>query len=167
MWIINPDLLTIRLRDAEQLPLLEANLAAVQRIEAWLDASIEVHQTIGVETVLSSPKYQRLVEKAKAHGFEICFVFVFLRDAKLQLERIRARVAKGGHDVPADKVRDRRVRSFAQAGWFFWQADRAWLFDNSASEPVLVGRRDGDGRSFLSGAVPDDLARSIKGDAQS
>lgn len=107
VWIINPDLLTVRLRDAERLSLADANLAAVQRIERWLDTSLEVHQTIGVETVLSSPKYRRLIEKAKAHGFEICFVFVFLRDAELQLERIRARVAKGGHDVPSDKVRDR------------------------------------------------------------
>lgn len=166
VWIINPDLLTVRLRDAERLALAAANLAAVQRIEAWLDASIEVHQTIGVETVLSSAKYRRLVEKAKAHGFEICFVFVFLRDADLQMERIRARVAKGGHDVPPDKVRDRRVRSFEQAGWFFWQADRAWLFDNSGGEPVLVGRRD-EGGSYLSDATPTDLTRSIKTGAES
>lgn len=161
VWIINPDLLTARLRDAERLALTTANLAAVQRIETWLDASIEVHQTIGVETVLSSAKYRRLVKKAKAHGFEICFVYVFLRDSELQLERIRARVAKGGHDVPPDKVRDRRRRSFEQAGWFFWQADRAWVFDNSGGEPVLVGRRDEGGRSALSDAAPDDLTRSI------
>ena len=165
VWIINPDLLTVRLRDAERLTLKAANLTAVQRIEAWLDASIEVYQTIGVETVLSSPKYRRLVEKAKKHGFEVCFVFVLLRDAELQLDRIRARVAKGGHDVPPDKVRDRRVRSFEQAGWFFWQADRAWLFDNSASEPLLVGRRDDDG-TFLSGSAPADLARSITAGAE-
>jgi predicted ABC-type ATPase len=138
VWIINPDLLTVRLKDAENLDLLAANLAAVQRIEAWLDKSIEVHQTIGVETVLSSPKYRRLVEKAKAHDFEVCFVYVYVATAEMQLERIRARVAKGGHDVPPDKVRERRERSFDQMQWFFWQADRAWVFDNSALEPRIV-----------------------------
>lgn len=113
-----------------------------------------------VETVLSSPKYRRLIEKAKVHGFEICFVFIFLRDAELQLERIRARVAKGGHDVPPDKVLDRRTRSFEQAGWFFWRADRAWLFDNSGSEPELVGRKDG-ARTRLSSGLPLDLMKSV------
>jgi predicted ABC-type ATPase len=141
VWIINPDLLTVRLKEAENLDLLPANLAAVQRIEAWLDKSIEVHQTIGVETVLSSPKYRRLVEKAKAHDFEICFVYVYLATVEMQLERIRARVAKGGHDVPPDKVRERRKRSFEQMPWFFLQADRAWIFDNSGGEPELVADR--------------------------
>lgn len=141
VWIINPDLLTVRLKDAENLDLLAANLAAVQRIEEWLDASIRVHQTIGVETVLSSPKYRRLVEKAKAHDFEMCFVYVYLESAVMQLERIAARVTKGGHDVPPDKVRERRKRSFDQLPWFFWQADHAWVFDNSAGEPELVAER--------------------------
>ncbi len=141
VWIINPDLLTVRLRNAEDLEAIAANLAAVQRIERWLDASIEVHQTIGVETVLSSPKYRRLVEKAKAHGFEVCFVYVYLDSVELQLNRIRARVAKGGHDVPPDKVAARRERSFEQLPWFFWRADRAWVFDNSGEEPVVTARR--------------------------
>lgn len=168
VWIINPDLLTVRLQEAEKLELLEANLAAVQRIEAWLDTSITVHQTIGVETVLSSPKYRRLVEKAQAHDFEVCFVYVFLRDVGLQLERIRARVAKGGHDVPADKVASRRERSFEQMPWFFWQADRAWVFDNSGADPILMASQhtDGDsGEGFLSPDLPDELYARLDGAA--
>jgi predicted ABC-type ATPase len=119
----------------------DANLAAVRRIETWLESSIEVHQTIGVETVLSSPKYRRLVEKAKSRGFEIRLIYVYVTSVEKQLERIRLRVAKGGHDVPEDKVRDRRNRSIEQLGWFFEAADNVWIYDNSASEPVLVARK--------------------------
>ncbi|MFM2100348.1 MAG: hypothetical protein RLZZ366_1887 [Pseudomonadota bacterium] len=145
VWIINPDLLTARLKDVDNLDLLAANLAAVQRIEAWLDTSIEVHQTIGVETVLSSPKYRRLVEKAKANDYEVCFVYIYVDKVERQFERIRARVAKGGHDVPPDKVRERRFRSIRQMPWFFWKANRAWIFDNSADEPSLVAYKFVDG----------------------
>jgi predicted ABC-type ATPase len=141
VWIINPDLLTARLAEAEGLEMMAANLAAVQRIEAWLDASIEVHQTIGVETVLSSSKYRRLVEKALAHDFEICFVYVYLHTIEMQIERIRARVAKGGHDVPTDKIIARRARSFEQMPWFFWAADMAWVFDNSGEVPKLMAQQ--------------------------
>jgi len=35
VWIINPDLLTARIRDVEKLTLAQANLEAVVRIEAW------------------------------------------------------------------------------------------------------------------------------------
>ncbi|ABQ67459.1 MULTISPECIES: zeta toxin family protein [Sphingomonadales] len=160
VWIINPDLLTQRIMDAERLDLRTANLAAVRRIETWLESSIAVHQTIGVETVLSTPKYRSLVEKAKAVGFEVRLIYVYLRSADLQLDRIRVRVLKGGHDVPADKVRDRRIRSFAQAGWFLHAADEAWIFDNSTSEPQLVGRKQG-GEIMLSAKIPDDLMQSL------
>ena len=37
---------------------------AVRRIEAWLETSIKAHQTVGVETVLSTGKYRRLVTAA-------------------------------------------------------------------------------------------------------
>ncbi|MEA3010618.1 MAG: hypothetical protein QOJ91_2310 [Sphingomonadales bacterium] len=142
VWIINPDLLTQRLQSAEQMSGTSSNLEAVKRIEAWLDASIDVHQTIGVETVLSTPKYRRLVRKAKERGFEIRFIYVYLDTVALQMERIRLRVAKGGHDVPADKIAARRLRSFKEFSWFFWQSDRAWVFDNSGAEPELVAWKD-------------------------
>lgn len=144
VWIINPDLLTVRIRSAERLDLTAANLAAVERIERWLDASIEAHQTIGVETVLSTDKYRRLVRKAKGYGFEVRLIYVYVDSADRQLERIAYRVAKGGHAVPEDRVRARRQRSFDQLAWFFHHADAAWIFDNSAAEPHLVADRRGE-----------------------
>ena len=66
VWIINPDLLTLRIQEVEGLALQDANLEAVKRIEAWLEASIRAHQTVGVETVLSTDKYRRLVAEARA-----------------------------------------------------------------------------------------------------
>lgn len=120
----------------------QANLQAVERIEAWLNASIDVHQTIGVETVLSTPKYRKLVTKAKKRGFEVRFIYIYLDTVERQLERIRLRVAKGGHDVPANKVATRRLRSFAEFPWFFWEAHQAWVFDNSAAEPKLVAWKE-------------------------
>src|ERR1700679_1797425 len=64
-WIINPDLLTSRIRSVEKLSLGRANKAAVERIYAWLETSIDAHQSVGVETVLSTDKYRRLVRAAK------------------------------------------------------------------------------------------------------
>ena len=161
VWIINPDLLTARLQAAEQMDLPTANLAAVKRIEIWLNASIDVHQTIGVETVLSTPKYRRLVSRAKERGFEVRLIYVYLHSLDLQLERIRLRVAKGGHSVPADKVADRRHRSFQEFGWFFWEADQAWVYDNSGAEPKLVAWKDNEGRAFLSGALLTELGLAL------
>jgi len=142
VWIINPDLLTARLRDVEGLNLHTANLQAVQRIESWLEASIRAHQTVGVETVLSTDKYRRLVRAAKTLRFEVRLTYVILDSPDRCIERVRLRVAKGGHDVPEDKIVQRYARSLRQFPWFLEQADRASLFDNSGASPRLIGRKE-------------------------
>jgi predicted ABC-type ATPase len=68
-------------------------------------------------------------------------IYVLLRSSDLNIERIKLRVAKGGHDVPANKVIERRARSLAQLPWFLEQADQAWLFDNSDTSPRLIGTK--------------------------
>jgi len=117
----------------------EANGVALDRIYSWLEASVDVHQTIGVETVLSSPKYRPLVIQARNRGFQVKLIYVVLRSAELQLERIRIRVSEGGHDVPMDKVVERRRRSFEQLAWFIRNVDECFLYDNSTAEPELLG----------------------------
>ena len=141
VWIINPDALSQRICDIEQLEPLAANLEAVRRIERWLYASIEAHQTVGVETVLSTPKYRPLVLAAREHKFTIQLIYVLLKSAQLNIERVRLRVAKGGHDVQSEKILERRERSLGQLPWFLNQADDAWLFDNSDERPQLIGTK--------------------------
>jgi predicted ABC-type ATPase len=154
VWIINPDLLAARIRDIEGLPLGAANLQAVQRIEAWLEASIRAHQTVGVETVLSTGKYRRLVLEARAYSFEVRLTYVIVKSAELSVERVKLRVAKGGHDVPRDRIIARYGRSLDQLSWFLEQADQAAIYDNSESTPKLIGSKK-KGRIILDpGALP-------------
>ncbi len=104
IWIINPDELARRIAEQEDLPLQPANLEAVRRIESWLFTSLDAYQTIGVETVLSTDKYRRLVEHARKRGFSVSLIYVFLETAELNVERVATRVRKGGHAVPEDKI---------------------------------------------------------------
>ena len=141
VWIINPDLLTLRIQEVEKLPLDEANIQAVIRIEAWVEASIRAHQTVGVETVLSTDKYRRLVLEAKQRQFEFRLIFVMLASPDLNVQRVRLRVSKGGHDVPEEKIRLRWTKSLGQLPWYLDQADQAAIFDNSGAVPRLIGRK--------------------------
>lgn len=141
VWIINPDFLAVRIQYVEGQDAPNANLEAVKRIQVWLEASVQAHQTVGVETVLSTPKYRELVLAAKSRRFEVRLIYVLLKSADLQIERVKLRVAKGGHDVPVEKIVGRRRRSLEQLPWFLEQADRAWLFDNSGAKPRLIGTK--------------------------
>ena len=159
-WIINPDLLASRIRESEHRKPLEANIEAVRRIEAWLEASINAHQSIGVETVLSTDKYRRLVHAAKKRGFEIRLVYVILGSVELNVDRVRMRARRGGHNVPLEKIRERWKRSLRQLPWFLKEADWALLFDNS-KELRVIGRKEG-GTMLLDPTAPDFLRRAIE-----
>jgi predicted ABC-type ATPase len=160
IWIINPDLLTKRISEQEGLEGHAANLASVERIERWLYASIDAHQAIGVETVLSTPKYRKLVEQARARGFSINLIYVYLDSPELNVTRVRTRVRKGGHDVPEDKIRSRRLRSFREFGWFFAHADRVDVYDNSGGTPRRVlAKRDLTVMSW--GRMPNEMIDSV------
>jgi predicted ABC-type ATPase len=142
IWIINPDALARRIFETEIGQADEANLEAVKRIENWLYASVDAHQSIGVETVLSTTKYQALVEAAQAKGYEVALFYVYLETEDLNVSRVAKRVKAGGHDVPEQKIRDRRKRSLENFSWFFDRADRAYIFDNSRSAPALVCKKE-------------------------
>jgi predicted ABC-type ATPase len=161
VWIINPDVLSELLHRQEGLDALSANLEALNRISAWLKASIRAHQTVGVETVLSTDKYRSLVDEAKARGFEVRLLYVTLRTADQNVERVKTRVAKGGHDVPENKIRERRERSFRQLPWFLDQADFALIYDNSGASPVLVGRKQ-DGVVQLDPKAPGEIKVAVQ-----
>jgi predicted ABC-type ATPase len=159
-WIINPDLLAARIAIVENVPLHAANVAAVVRIEHWLDASIAAHQTIGVETVLSTGKYRRLVESAKKLNYKVYLIYVMLYSVERNIARVRSRVKGGGHAVPEDKIRDRHAKSLDQMPWFLAESDEALLFDNSGAEPRLVGTKSGD-RKWLDTDAPQAMRRAI------
>jgi predicted ABC-type ATPase len=158
IWIINPDLLTLRIQHVEGLELPAANLQAVKRIETWLEVSIRAHQTVGVETVLSTDKYRRLVLAAKALQFTVHLTYVILDSPARNIERVRMRVKKGGHAVPEDKIVERYTRSLAQLPWFLDQADEAWLYDNSETSPRLIGRKHEGVITLDSNALPQVVA---------
>lgn len=161
IWIINPDELARRIAEQEDLPLQPANLEAVRRIESWLFTSLDAYQTIGVETVLSTDKYRRLVEHARKRGFSVSLIYVFLETAELNVERVATRVRKGGHAVPEDKIRGRRDRSFAQFGWFFDAADTVDVYDNSGARPQRIMTKRGDEVTVYDD-LPDGMLASLE-----
>ena len=106
----------------------------------------------GWKQFFPTDKYRRLVEAAKRRSFDFHLIYVLLDSPDRNVERVRLRVAKGGHDVPEERVWARYVRSLAQLPWFFRRADRAWVFDNSGATPRLISEKR-DGRPVFAAGV--------------
>ena len=81
-----------------------------------LNNYIESRKSLVVESTLSGLSLKKWIEKAGNFDYEIKILFVYLDSPELCLQRIAARVAAGGHDVPEQDVR----RRFARANSNFW-----------------------------------------------
>ena len=79
----------------------------------------------------------------QAQGYEFQLVFVWLSDASLAEARVRRRVARGGHDIPADIVRRRYERGLSNLFNLYLPIADAWrLLDNSGpGQPALLAAR--------------------------
>ena len=90
------------------------------------------------ETVLSTERNLLLLEKAKALRYEVQCVYVLTCNENINVARVRARKAVGGHDVPEDKIRIRYRRALALLPHLIGLCDKILVYDNSGDQPELI-----------------------------
>ena len=90
-------------------------------------------RSFAVETTLSGRRHLDFVRQARSEGWNIEIVYIGLASADLAIERVRERVALGGHDVPTADVRRRYQRSLRNLGIIYGAVDRLVVLDNSSA----------------------------------
>lgn len=90
------------------------------------------------ETVMSSPDKVEFLHKAQQAGFRTYLYYVATEDPEINIDRVRHRVATGGHPVPEDKIISRYARSLDLVFDALAYTDRAYIFDNSGCEQQHV-----------------------------
>ncbi|MES1927505.1 AAA family ATPase [Salinisphaera sp. T31B1] len=98
------------------------------------------------ETVFSHPSKLELIQHAKASGYRVVLYHVNVETADICVERVRIRVALGGHDVPEEKIRQRYERNQRYIADAARLCDVALIYDSSkAFQPQrwVLTLRDG------------------------
>ena len=78
------------------------------------------------------------MSEAKAAGFNVDLYYVALDTVERNIERVKFRVALGGHDIPEDAIRRRYKGSLAHLPQALALADEAVLVENSEIRPRIV-----------------------------
>lgn len=112
-------------------------------------------QTFTFETVMSSGDKVEFMHEARQRGYRVYLYFVATDDPAINEDRVRRRVALGGHPVPANKIRTRYRRSIALMPAACDVAHRAYIFDNSGQQhKLLVEIDDGRAMTIETGTLP-------------
>jgi predicted ABC-type ATPase len=123
----------------------QANAMAWQHGRTLLEAAIADGASFAFETTLGGNTIPALLDRA-ADTHDVTMTYCGLASPELHMKRVSARVARGGHDIPESKIRERWASSRANLIKLLPRLKRLQVFDNSAEvgvgedipEPVLV-----------------------------
>lgn len=125
---------------------IEAGRIMLQRI----DYLIEHDETFAIETTLATKSYRNLILRAKEKGYTIILLFFWLPTPEMAVERVAARVALGGHDIPKDVIYRRYWNGLQNMFEIFVPVVDFWsLYENGgAMNPIIVNNRIIDNEKF-------------------
>lgn len=151
---INPDEITLELLKDHNSPTTEetyqANRKAQDLSEERRQAALDGKRSLSFETVMSHPSKVDFMREAKARGYEISFYFVGTDDPLINLERIKDRVEKGGHNVPVEKTLARYERVMDLLPEAVKSSDYAELYDNSRDDdPLRLAAAISEGKTIV------------------
>lgn len=138
----NPDEAATRIRSAKpHLSQAEANSQAWYQGKRLLDRTIAERLSFAFETTLGGNTIPALLSSALSAGLEVRVWYVGLSSVELHIARVRARVEKGGHPIPEEKIRDRYDRSRLNLIRLMPLLTELVVYDNSNEADPDAGER--------------------------
>ncbi len=115
---------------------IPAGRAMLERMQHLADARAD----FAFETTLASRSSAPWLAHLKRRGYHVHVMFLWLESADLAVNRVAARVRRGGHNVPEATVRRRYERGLRNLFRLYLPVADSWqMFDNSrAGRPRLV-----------------------------
>ena len=125
----------------------EASSAAWHEGKRLLERAIAERCSFAFETTLGGHTITALLELALSEGTEVRVWYVGLSSPELHIARVRASVARGGHDIPEERIRDRYNPSRLNLIHLLPKLTELRVYDNTkeadpftgiAPEPTLI-----------------------------
>lgn len=118
-----------------------SDLEAAQLAEKQREEHMEQMREFCFETVMSTERNLKLLERAKGKGYFIRCYYILTADPMINVWRVKARVEAGGHDVPEEKIITRYDRALALVKNLIRVCDICHIYDNSASRPFRIFKK--------------------------
>ena len=114
-------------------------IAAGKIMIQQMNELVRKNESFAFETTFSGKEYANKIRNWKSQNYEIIIYYLKLPSVDLAIERVRLRVAQGGHNVPEHVIRRRYDRSWENFQQIYKHLADSWtMFDNSGKLPVII-----------------------------
>ena len=117
-----------------------SDLEAAMKAEELREKMLYEKKDFTFETVLSTERNLNLLMRAKDNGYFVRGIYVLTIDAGINVARVNAREALGGHGVPEDKIRSRYSKALALIPRLVEVCDILHVYDNT-NEPFRIFKK--------------------------
>jgi predicted ABC-type ATPase len=119
---------------------VEAGRIMLQKINECVDKK----ESFAFETTFSGKLYEKKIKSWKSKGYEIIIYYLKLPSVDIAIERVKLRVAEGGHNVPEEDIRRRFERSWINFQNIYKSIVDSWtVFDASEKIPIVIEESGG------------------------
>ena len=154
---LNADDLTLDYRERAGLSEDAALVRAGRTFLAAIDEQIGRGVDFAFETTLSGGYINGVVGRAKAAGYRVELVYLFVDSAQVAVARVAQRVRKGGHDVPEEAIRRRYERSRGNFLKLRNRVDGWRMYYSAGGDITLIAERNGASLVILDTEKHDDF----------
>jgi predicted ABC-type ATPase len=96
---------------APNIPVASTNIRAARAMLERVDELVESGSNLVLETTLASLAYAQKIPAWQQAGYHVALIYIRLGSAEQSIERVRRRVAAGGHGILEDIIRRRFGKS--------------------------------------------------------
>ena len=96
------------------------------------------HEDFAVETTLATRTLLKIVKSAQAAGYTVTLLYFWLNSPDLAVERVRARVEAGGHNIPEETIRRRYNTGIYYFFKLYAPISERWILADNSQIPFRV-----------------------------
>ena len=111
-------------------------------LEQQIDELLDEHETFAFETMLATKSYRNRILSAQQKKYSITLVFFWLQTIELAKERVRIRVAEGGHNIDNNVIERRYISGIRNLFNIYLPiVNEVLIFDNSNGKHELIAEK--------------------------
>ena len=132
---VNADLIALGLSPFQPASIIRAGRLMLEEINNHARRG----KNFSFETTLSNRGYIRMIRQWRANGYRVKLIFLSLATPEEAVNRVRLRVAQGGHNIPEIVIRRRFVRGMYNFQNIYRHCVDYWqLINNSDADFTLI-----------------------------
>lgn len=124
---------------------VSASRYMLMRIQYLLDLGAD----FSVETTLATRSLVGIIQEARSRGYSVTLLYLWVQSPEIAIQRVRDRVASGGHNIPENVLRRRYVTGIQYLFDIYMPLCDRWMIGDNTIPPFTLVAEGNDKRTII------------------